>query len=175
MPLGLVAAGGQRESNGVNQHIGRSRSGILMRSFHIVDFPIYWKRPNGHTQAIWHLQSGTPRFLSDDRRLRWLLLWTVFKGNMARTQQLAKEWQRMGQRVPYGQSRTIIPHYWCFLLPLIMSQPITMGFSRTQQKRVCFSSALLDPSHIPVFLTTWWNIRPRPLLVVNAKDVVNHW
>lgn len=177
MPLGLVAARSQRESSGVNQHVRRSRSRISMRTFPIVGFPhlIAGGCPNGHTQAIWHLHSGTPQFLSDDPKLPQLLLRTVFQGSLARTRQLAKEWQQIGQRVPYGQSWPIIPHYWCFLLPLIMIQPITTGFSRPQRERVCFPSAYLDPSHIQVFLATWWNTRPHPPLLVNANDVVNHW
>ena len=158
MPLGLVAARSQRESSGVNQHVGRSQSGISIVP--TVGFPNLMVCPNGHTLAIWHLHSGTsPISLSNDLQITVVITSNCLPGeygDLPLNHLLAKN-GRDGPTAPYGQSWTINIRYRCFLLPLIMSQPITTGFSQPQQERVCFSSARLDPSHIPVFLTTWWN------------------
>ena len=61
------------------------------------------KCPNCHTPAIWHIQSGTHLCLMSFKSL-WLLLRTGVQGNLARAHQPAKDWQRLGQRGPSGQS-----------------------------------------------------------------------
>ena len=160
MPLGLVATRSQRESSGVKHHrgvdhrLGRSQSRVLMRTVPIISFPDLLANacPNCHTPAICQARS---RLLSMNFKLLWLLLpGTAIWENLAHTHQLPKEWQRPGQRAPNGQPWTAHVHHQRFCLPSIIGQKITMGFSRTQRERVCFSSALLDPSHIPVFTLT---------------------
>ena len=108
-------------------------------------------------------------------RLPWLLSGTIIRGNLARTHQLAKEWQWLGQRAPNGQSCTIRVHHQRFYFPSMIGQTITTCFSGTQQERVCFSSALLDPSHIPAFLSTGWKSRLHSPVLASSKDVINRW
>ena len=105
----------QHEPSGVNHRIGRSRSGILMRTVPIIGFPdllvnihLAIRRQYGiSNQARSHLSLMSFKLL-------WLLLRTSLQGYLARAHQPAKEWQRLGHPGNRGPSEYTNGASFCY-------------------------------------------------------------
>ena len=119
MPPDQVDSWSQREPSGANHRVGRSRGRILTRTAPIIGFPDLLINVQMAIRRQYGISNQTRAHLClMSFKSLWLVLRTSLQGNLARAHQPAREWQRLAQHVPSGQSCTISIHYRCFFFAI---------------------------------------------------------